>query len=674
MNRIARSFVCLLVVVLAVCVVTTVPMMAAGGTDWEQFHKDAANTGNATSTVSANNTISWFTDDIGAVDSSSVVVGDGHVFVYCNNNIKSLSESTGEVVWTYDNITAPTWGSWSSPAYHNGNVFIASGTKVYSISDNGTLNWTYTMPSEALNGSVTIAEGKVFVGDWAGHHYYSLSETDGSFIWSFTVSGYAQGTPAYDSGKVYFTSWVYGGNGHVYGVNTDNGTEIWHQTFPLAVAGSAAVNNNVVYVATYNFGGEGKLYALNTDSGSILWESIAIQSTDSTPAVADGKVYVSGGCPGYWDLATYSFYTDNGTQVWKRDNIGGWTSSMAVADNAVLVGNVKDPWTGGSYGTYALNPDTGATIWSSSYGGSSPAVANGRVFTISQGRVFAFGMPAAEFAELVPTQIGLPTSINDGQANIITAVVKNNGTGTATSIKVTLKANDTLIETETIATLTAGAEATANFTDWAPTIGDYTLKVTVDPDNAIKEPNDENNELTKSVSVPQMKLNLVNGWNFISTPKKLKASRNTAQQVFGEVNTDNHSIFVCAAPTGWQALATDNVVAPLDGIWIYSNGSCEVYFVFDTDPLRVPPTKQLYAGWSAIGFSALTETSANSALTSVEAQWAYLLGFNASTQKYEDSIINNTTSGDHAESRLMYPGRGYWLYMTADGELAAIGM
>ena len=34
----------------------------------------------------------------------------------------------------------------------------------------------------------------------------------------------------------------------------------------------------------------------------------------------------------------------------------------------------------------------------------------------------------------------------------------------------------------------------------------------------------------------------------------------------------------------------------------------------------------------------------------------------------------DTESGDHAESKPMYPGKGYWLYMTGDGEQAAIGM
>jgi len=672
-----------LLVVLSLSFMNVVPVLGDGGTDWQQFHKDAANTGNTSSNVSDNASLVWFSDDIDAIESSSVVVANGYLYVYCNgsttavDHIKCLNASTGALVWTSDNLSGSSWDSWSSPAYHNGKVFMASGTKVYSINaTNGSISWNYTVPSgkEATNGSVTVADGKVFSSDWDGSNYYCLNEADGTHIWTCNVSGYAQGTPAYDSGKVYLTSWEWGGNGHVYCVNSANGSQIWHRTAPLAVAGSVAVANNVAYYATYNFGGTGNLYAANSANGSLLWESDAMQSTDSTPTVKDSKVYICGGSPGYWDLATYCFSTDNGSQLWKMDNIGGWTCSMAACGNAVIVGNLKDPYSGvGSYGTYALDSDTGATIWSSSHGGSSPAVADGKVFTIAQGRVYAFGTPSGNLPDLEPTSVDLPTFINNGQANNISAVIKNSGTGTAKTIKITLSANDTAVETETIAALAAGEQVTVNFTEWSPAIGDYTLKIVVDPDNAIPESNTGNNQLTKSVSAPQMKRSLVTGWNFVSTPKKLKDGHKTAQQVFGDVNTDNHSIWVCTAPVGWQALTSDNTVSPLTGIWIYSSGATEIYFAFDTNPISIPPTKQLYAGWSTIGFSDTQAAEANSALTSVESKWAYLIGFDSENQRYEDSIINNTTSGNHSESRSMYPGYGYWIYMTADGELAAIG-
>jgi hypothetical protein len=168
-------------------------------------------------------------------------------------------------------------------------------------------------------------------------------------------------------------------------------------------------------------------------------------------------------------------------------------------------------------------------------------------------------------------------------------------------------------------------------------------------------------------------LNLQPGWNFISVPKKLASGYATAQQLFGSVNTAVHSIFLYNAATGWAAMGNDTVVAPLDGIWIYSANATELHPVFDVNPRQVPPTKQLAAGWNAIGFSDFTAASANSALTSVEAKWATIIGFDAAAQTYEVSVINNAPDGDpHSEKRNLTCWKGYWIYMTGAGELAAI--
>jgi len=121
-------------------------------------------------------------------------------------------------------------------------------------------------------------------------------------------------------------------------------------------------------------------------------------------------------------------------------------------------------------------------------------------------------------------------------------------------------------------------------------------------------------------------------------------------------------------------MTANTIVSPLEGIWIYSTSTKELRPLFDPDPRQVPPTKQLSAGWNAIGFSDFTAASANSALTSVEDKWATLIGYDAVAQAYEVSIINNAPASDnHSEIRLMYPWKGYWLYMTSAGELASIG-
>ncbi|RZN37167.1 MAG: hypothetical protein EFT35_06650 [Methanophagales archaeon ANME-1-THS] len=170
-------------------------------------------------------------------------------------------------------------------------------------------------------------------------------------------------------------------------------------------------------------------------------------------------------------------------------------------------------------------------------------------------------------------------------------------------------------------------------------------------------------------------MRLYEHWNFISVPKKLVEGNNNFSQVFGMVNTSGHSIFYYDTVIGWRAVNASDEVKPLRGYWIYSAEDTVVYLTYDTYPLRTPPTRQLYKGWNAIGFSDTVPAAANSALTSIEKSWAYLIGFDARSQVYESAIINNDeTGGVHDEDSLMYPMKGYWVYVTEDCELAGVSI
>lgn len=170
-------------------------------------------------------------------------------------------------------------------------------------------------------------------------------------------------------------------------------------------------------------------------------------------------------------------------------------------------------------------------------------------------------------------------------------------------------------------------------------------------------------------------MRLHKNWNFVSVPKALSAGNSTFEQVFCNVNTSGHSIIYYNATEGWRTMNATEEVKPLRGYWIHSAEDTAVFLTYDTNPLRTPPTSQLYKGWNAIGFSDTTAASANSALTSIENNWAYLLGFDAANQVYESAIINNdATGGTHDEDNLMSPMKGYWIYVTEDCELAGISV
>jgi hypothetical protein len=167
-------------------------------------------------------------------------------------------------------------------------------------------------------------------------------------------------------------------------------------------------------------------------------------------------------------------------------------------------------------------------------------------------------------------------------------------------------------------------------------------------------------------------INLYTGWNFVSTPKTLADSSNTVGVVFSSVDRAGRPIYLYDAGTGmWQAMTNASIIKPLDGLWIYSVGSKSIPLTFKNDPLATPPTKMVYSGWNAIGFSDVNIAAAKDALQSVSDKWVSVIGFNGAAQSYETSIIKGG-SGSHADTNPMYPTKGYWLFMNADGTLAAI--
>lgn len=360
--------------------------------EWPQFHYDAQHRGLTGSRAPRDNTTAWISEDIGAQPGSSVSVAMGRVFVNCVDRLVCLDQGSGRVLWEYPFKSAGDYAFGFTPVYHNGKVFFTSDRTYCLNASDGKEIWSHTPPTGrfAIDGSPAIAEGKVIVSDWDGHHYYCLDEYTGREIWNFTVEGNAQSTPAIDSNRVVFGSWEWGRGGRIYCVHLNNGTEVWNLSTENSPCGSAMLNDEVVYIATYNFDGDGDLLALSLENGSVLW-SAQISPTDSTPAFADNRVYVCGGCEGFSKLHTYCFDAHTGELVWRTASemgIGDWRCSPACADGLVFVGR---PDFTDYDGIFALDATTGEVVWSYPAGGSSPAVACGMVFTIGDGRVYAFG-------------------------------------------------------------------------------------------------------------------------------------------------------------------------------------------------------------------------------------------------------------------------------------------
>ena len=168
-------------------------------------------------------------------------------------------------------------------------------------------------------------------------------------------------------------------------------------------------------------------------------------------------------------------------------------------------------------------------------------------------------------------------------------------------------------------------------------------------------------------------LTLHPGWNFISIPRHLEAGNDTAS-IFTSIDTAGHSALrYDTAGRTWIPLTPADRLTPLEGIWIYSGNLTTIPLTFSTD-LPLPPSERPRAqGWNAIGITGTSSASARDTLLSVNRGWTTLIGFDTGEQDFEVAIINGG-SGANTDGRPVYPGRGYWLYMTEPGNLCAIGV
>jgi len=176
-------------------------------------------------------------------------------------------------------------------------------------------------------------------------------------------------------------------------------------------------------------------------------------------------------------------------------------------------------------------------------------------------------------------------------------------------------------------------------------------------------------------------IELLNGWNYISFPKALNPyyGHNLAGYVFDGVNTGGRSIYYYDSSLGyWVSLTASTVIRPLVGYTIYSVGSYTLNPDYLPANQQTNPSVSLYSGWNLIGYfdpmgnyadDYLHAAMARDEMAPLGADWDELIGWDADTQDYETSILRGYDD-IHSEYRLVYPTKGYWLWMNSDRNLA----
>ncbi|GEM_PF-3499834 len=203
----------------------------------------------------------------------------------------------------------------------------------------------------------------------------------------------------------------------------------------------------------------------------------------------------------------------------------------------------------------------------------------------------------------------------------------------------------------------------------SPGIYSVTFTVTRNQELATISRNNYINVLSKTPANDTIALDIHTGWNFVSTPNTLVEGHRSIGEVFKGINSGGRSIFLYNAESqSWNQLNSQDEIQCLRGIWVYSTTSTQVPLMFSEDPTN-SRTYELFPGWNAIGFTQMVPFSAKDALFPVQNSWTQLIGFNAESQLYETSIVKGG-SGSHIDTNLVYPGKGYWVYMNYQGTLS----
>jgi len=172
-------------------------------------------------------------------------------------------------------------------------------------------------------------------------------------------------------------------------------------------------------------------------------------------------------------------------------------------------------------------------------------------------------------------------------------------------------------------------------------------------------------------------MQLIVGWNTLSTPAKLIDSANSIDELIPSGMSIGYYY-----DGGWQLITTGYTLSPCDAVYVKMSAATYVQFKIDASAFSTP-SKDLVAGWNLIGLSDLTVggMDTDDAVISVYKTAGNLPGYShviSPSQNAAQYDIYYTAGGDwtvtmaeHGGSTSnMLPGLGYWIYMQNPATLA----
>jgi outer membrane protein assembly factor BamB len=240
---------------------------------------------------------------------SSLAVGEGKVFIQCDNDRQSFvvafDAATGNEIWRKDREGKT---SWSTPLFwrnekRNELVTCGSGFVTSYDPETGSEIWTITGISSAFSASPAGDRQRVYFGNsgpmssgpllavetgLTGSHQFSPREKIAGVSWSKMQAGPGMASPVSVDGRVYIP-----GRGILTCYSTEDGSVTFKERMPMAtMAASMWAAGNRIFLMdesgktlALESGDEYKVVATNQIKDDLFW---------STPAVSGNSLLIRG--------------------------------------------------------------------------------------------------------------------------------------------------------------------------------------------------------------------------------------------------------------------------------------------------------------------------------------------------------------------------------------------
>jgi outer membrane protein assembly factor BamB len=224
------------------------------------------------------------------------------------------------------------------------------------------------LPYERGRPAIDERHLRVFVGSQDGG-LYAIDARSGDTIWRFSTLGPVQSEPLYDPEEdvVYFGST----DGAIYKVRAQNGDLVYRFFTNAEVARRPVIDGDAVFLTNAN----DTLISLDRKTGKMRWyqhrtPAFGIEIGGyAGVAVARGKAFTA-----FSDGVVMAYATSDGAEQWPTVDLAveaqtpdGRAPQYLDADATPIVGKAgeQDAVFVAHYegGAYALEPDTGRTIW-----------------------------------------------------------------------------------------------------------------------------------------------------------------------------------------------------------------------------------------------------------------------------------------------------------------------